>query len=190
MKIGVLGGTFNPVHIGHLVLAQECLFRFKLGKVIFVPAHIPPHKGVEGDVSAVDRLEMVRRAVKDEPRFEVSAYEIDKKGTSYSIETIEHFKDMYGKDVELYFIAGSDWAETLSTWKEIDRILKLTTFVVAARPGWGIKSPYRDKITVIDIPGIGVSSSMVRERVGKREPIAYLVPAEVAEYIREKKLYS
>lgn len=189
MKIGVLGGTFNPIHIGHLVLAQECLFRFKLGKVIFVPAHIPPHKGVEGDVSAVDRLEMVRRAVKDEPLFEVSAYEIDKKGTSYSIETIEHFKDMYGKDVEIYFLAGSDWAETLSTWKEIDRILKLTTFVVAARPGWGIKSPYRDKITVIDIPGIGVSSSMVRERVGKGEPVDYIVPKEVVEYISDKRLY-
>jgi len=189
MRIGLLGGTFNPIHLGHLVLAQECWIRFSLDKVVFIPAYVPPHKAVETDVSAADRLEMVRLSLEADDRFEVSSCEIDKEGTSYSIETIEHFKDKYGPDAELFFLTGSDSAEALSTWKEVDRILDLTTFIIATRPGWSLESPYSDRVTCTAVPLIDVSSTMVRDRLKKGEPIDYLVPSSAVQYIRKKALY-
>ncbi|MGD2278609.1 MAG: nicotinate-nucleotide adenylyltransferase [Candidatus Omnitrophota bacterium] len=188
MKIGMLGGTFDPIHIGHLVLAQECMKQFELDKCVFIPAYIPPLKG-ESKVTAEDRLEMVRLALEGDPRFEISTYEIEKEGVSYSIDTIKHFKEKYGEDAELYFLTGSDAAESMSMWKDIDEILDLTHFVIAARPGWGEKSPYEDKITRINIPGLDISSSGIREHIKKGEPIDYFVPASVVRYIKEKGLY-
>ena len=108
MRLGILGGTFNPIHVGHLILAQECWYRFSLEKVIFVPAFKPPHKEVEDDISPQHRLDMVRLFIEKDKRFEISTYEIDKEGVSYSIDTIDHFKDKYGPDAELFFLTGSD----------------------------------------------------------------------------------
>lgn len=191
MKIGLLGGTFNPIHIGHLVLAQESWFQLALNKVVFVPACLPPHKAVEPDVSGpIDRLNMVRLALGDEDRFEVSTYEIDKGGTSYSIDTINYFTEMYSKDVELFFLAGADSVETLHKWKDIDGILSSTHFVVATRPGWDEKSPFEEKVQRISIPAIEVSSTIIRKRIQKGRPIDYLVPSSVAQYIRDKGLYA
>ncbi|MFQ5951975.1 MAG: nicotinate-nucleotide adenylyltransferase [Candidatus Omnitrophota bacterium] len=189
MKIGMLGGTFNPIHMGHLVLAQECSRRFQLDKVVFIPAYMPPHKEVECSVSATDRLNMVRLALEGEDKFEISTYEIDKESVSYSIDTIRHFKKEYGEDAELYFLTGSDWSGDLSTWKEADEIIKLVTFVMASRPGGGEKGPFDDKITRIEIPALDISSTDIRGRIKKREPIDRLVPAPVAEYIKTKALY-
>ncbi len=191
MKIGWFGGTFNPVHMGHLVLAQECWYRLGLDKVVFVPAYLPPHKEVGGEVSAADRLNMLRIALEGDERFEISTYEIDKGGTSYSIDTIKHFLEEYGGDVELFFLAGSDMAEGLSTWKDVEDILRLTTFVIATRPG-GVESgtPYEESLRRVVTPGIDISSSMIRERIQNREPIDYLVPAVVVRFIRDKGLYS
>lgn len=189
MKIGLLGGTFNPIHTGHMVLAQECWHRLGLDKVVFVPAYVPPHKDVEGPVSAADRLNMVRLALEGDDRFEISTYEIDSASTSYSIDTIKHFIGKYKEDAELFFLTGADSAESLSMWKEVDEIIRLVTFVIATRPGWGEDSPYEGKVTRMIIPSIEVSSSGVRERIQKREPIDYLVPAAVVKYIRNKGLY-
>ncbi|MFC1548413.1 nicotinate-nucleotide adenylyltransferase [Candidatus Omnitrophota bacterium] len=189
MRIGLLGGTFNPIHTGHLVLAQECWHRLTLDKVIFIPTHIPPHKGVEEEVSAADRLNMVRLALEGDDRFDISTYEIDKGGTSYSIDTIQHFQKEYGEECELFFLTGADSAESLSTWKDIEDILDSTTFVIATRPGWEGNSPYEDRVKSIVIPAIDVSSSGIRERVKKKEPIDSLVPVPVVAYIRKKGLY-
>jgi nicotinate-nucleotide adenylyltransferase len=184
MKIGMLGGTFNPIHRGHLVLAEECQKSFELDKVIFIPAHIPP------STSSADRLNMVRLALESYDAFEISTYEIDKHDVSYSIETIGHFKEKYGQDAELYFLTGSDWAGDLSTWKNIDQILGLVHFVIASRPGGSEKkSPYEDKITRITIPALDISSSNIRDQIKKREPIEHLVPAPVVQYIKTKNLY-
>ncbi|MGB2598815.1 MAG: nicotinate-nucleotide adenylyltransferase [Candidatus Omnitrophota bacterium] len=190
MKIGMLGGTFNPIHMGHLVLAEECWHRFELDKVVFIPAHIPPHKEVECSVSAADRLNMTRLALEGYERFEVSTYEIDKKDISYSIETIKHFKEKYAPGAELFFLTGSDWAGDLSTWKNIDEILDSVTFVIASRPGGNVeKSAYEGKITRITIPALDISSSDIRDRIKRREPIDHLVPAPVVQYIGNKGLY-
>ncbi|MFC1480476.1 nicotinate-nucleotide adenylyltransferase [Candidatus Omnitrophota bacterium] len=189
MKIGLLGGTFNPIHMGHLVLAQECWYRLGLDKVIFIPAQKPPHKEVEGGVSAADRLNMVRLATEGDNRFEISTHEIDSDGTSYSVDTIKHFSQKYGKSSELFFLTGSDSAESISMWKDPEDILRLATFVIATRPGWGENSPYEGRVKRIIIPAIETSSSMVRQRIRQREPIDYIVPPAVVQYVRQKGLY-
>ena len=114
---------------------------------------------------------------------------MDKKDISYSIDTIKHFKEKYGEDAELYFLTGSDWAGDLSTWKNVDEILNMVTFVVASRPGSGEKGQFEDKITQIEIPALDISSTNIRERVKKREQIDSLVPKPVVQYIRNKGLY-
>ena len=188
MKIGLLGGTFNPIHTGHLVLAQECWYQLGLDKVVFVPAYVPPHKEVEGEVSAADRLNMVRLALEGDDRFEISTYEMDAAATSYSIGTIKHFREK-SPSADIFFLTGADSAESLSMWKEIDQILSLTTFVIATRPGWGADSPYEARVRRIVIPALEISSRDIRERIRGRKPIDYLVPRAVAGHIRNKGLY-
>ena len=189
MRIGILGGTFDPVHIGHLVLAQECWYQLDLDKVIFVPVFVPPHKDLQGEVSPADRLNMVRLALEGDDRFGISTYEIDKAGTSYSIETVKHVKKECAGDDEVFFLAGSDAGENLEEWKDIDAILDLTTFVIASRPGWEGRSRYEGRVKRIIIPGMDISSSAVRERIRQQRPIDHIVPARVVGYIRDKGLY-
>ena len=188
MRIGLFGGTFNPIHIGHMALAQECWYELDLDKVIFIPAYIPPHKDLEGDISMADRLTLVRHALEGDDRFGISTYEIDSKGTSYTIKTIEHFRQKYQND-ELFFLAGSDWAETFPEWKDADRILELVKLIIAKRLGWKTDCSYREKVRFVDIPSVDISSSYIRERIKKCKPIDYLVPAATVKYIRNKGLY-
>ena len=189
MKIGLFGGTFNPIHIGHLVLAQECWHCLGLEKVIFIPAYVPPHKGMDGGISAADRLNMLRFALEGDERFEISTYEIDKGGKSYSIDTIRHFRQKYSEDDDLFFLTGADSAESLPRWKDVGEILRLIHFVIATRPGWKEKSPYEENVRRVVIPGIEISSSVIRDRIRRRLPIDYLVPSAVVRYIRNKGLY-
>lgn len=189
MKIGLLGGTFNPIHMGHLILAGECWHRLALDRVIFIPAYMPPHKGIEGNISAGDRLNMTRLALKRDKRFQICTYEMDTAKVSYSIDTIRYLKQRFDSQTELFFLTGSDSAESLSMWKDVDELLKLTTFVIASRPLWGKKSAFEGKVTRILIPEVNISSSMIRDRIQKREPIDYLVPDKVVKYIRNKGLY-
>jgi len=184
----MLGGTFDPVHTGHLVLAQECWYRLELGKVIFIPAHMPPHKDVASGVSAADRLNMLRIALEGDDRFEISTYELDAGGTTYSIDTIRHFEKTYEK-AEFFFLSGSDAAAELHLWKDVEEILERVTFVIAGRPGWPEESRYEDRIERLVIPPVDISSTMIRDRVRARAPIDHLVPASVVSYIRNKGLY-
>jgi len=189
MRVGLLGGTFDPPHVGHIALARECLKKLGLDKIVFIPAFSSPHKIIGAVASADLRFEMVRLAAADEPKFEVSSYEIDKKGVSYSIETIEHFRKECGPQAEIFFLTGSDSARALSAWKDIDRILDLAVFVIASRPGWKGEGDYGGRVKRIVIPEIDISSSMIRERRGNSKPIDLLVPAAVARFIEEKRLY-
>jgi nicotinate-nucleotide adenylyltransferase len=186
-RIGILGGTFNPPHLGHMVLAQESLRRLKLDKVIFIPAFMPPHKEVKG-ASARLRHKMVTLACKGNPRFEVSKIEIKRRAVSYSVDTLRKLRSRYGKGAQLFFITGSDSLEALGSWKDINEILKLARFVVAARPDFPVGKLKRG-ITLIRIPAIGVSSTMIRDRLRLSQPVRYLVPEVVRKFIKEKRLY-
>ena len=189
MKVGILGGTFDPVHIGHLILAQECWHKLALDKVLFVPAGISPFKHGTENASPADRLNMLRLALEGDDRFGISTYEIDKEGVSYTIDTVRALREEYGASAEIFFLTGSDSAEGMSRWKDIDEVLDLATFVIATRPGWGERSAYENRVKRVVIPSVDVSSSGIRDRVRKRLPIDYLVPREVVRYIRNKGLY-
>lgn len=188
MKVGILGGTFNPIHIGHLILAEEAHFKLKLDKLVFVPSFMPPHKSSSEVISAKDRLEMVRLAVADNPAFEVSTFEIDSKKRSYSIDTLKEFRGIYGEDAQLCFITGSDSLKDLFSWKNINDIFKISKFIVANRPGYPIKDVPKEVDTVVITP-IEVSSEDIRKRLTEGRSIRYLVPEKVRKYILDHKLY-
>ena len=185
-KIGILGGTFNPPHTGHLVIANEVLHALGLDKVWFMPNKVPPHKSIDSSVSNSDRLAMLHLAVDDNPDFRIETVELDRNGPSYTYDTIRILKDMY-KDDEFYFIIGGDMVEYLPKWHAIDQLLELVKFVGVSRPSFKDQSEY--DILYAATPQIDISSSMIRERVKAGESIRYLLPDPVREYIEEHKLY-
>lgn len=190
MRLGILGGTFDPIHLGHLILAQEAFERFKLNRVIFVPAYIPPHKKRKHITTAADRLKMVALAIKGDKRFGISTFEINAKGRSYTVDTLRYFKKGPGCRDKLYFITGSDSLGALSKWKDIEEIFRLSHFVTAARPGYDIKKDtYGSRVIAMPMPAIGISSSLIRDKTSKGDSIHYIVPRRVADYIRKRKLY-
>ncbi len=188
MRIGILGGTFNPLHIGHLILAEEALSKLKLDKVIFVPAFIPPHKKIEGNVRPKDRLKMVELAIQDNAAFAVSTFELDSRKKTYSIDTLKEFRRIYGEETEFYLITGSDLLKDLFSWKDVNDIFKMSKFIVANRPGYPVTDVPKDVETVVITP-IEVSSEDIRRRLGSGKSIRYLVPEKVRNYIVEHNLY-
>jgi nicotinate-nucleotide adenylyltransferase len=188
MRIGILGGTFNPIHIGHLILAEEALSTLKLDKVVFVPTYIPPHKSVEGNVKPQDRMKMVELAIDGNPAFGVSGFEINSKTTSYSVETLKEFRKAYGADAQLYFITGSDLLKDLFSWKDVNDIFKMSKFIVANRPGYPVKEVPKEVETVVITP-IEISSEDIRRHIKSGRSIRYLVPERVRDYIVERNLY-
>ena len=188
MRIGILGGTFNPIHIAHLILAEEALLKLKLDKVVFVPTYIPPHKNIEGAIKPKDRLKMVELAIEDNSSFEVSTFELDSKKRSYSIDTLKSFRDIYGEEAQLFFITGSDLLKDLFSWKNVNEIFKMSKFIVANRPGYPVKDVPEEVETVVITP-IEVSSEDIRKRLKEDRSIRYLVPEKVRSYIIKHKLY-
>lgn len=187
-RIGILGGTFNPIHIGHLAIAQMAADKMHLAKVVFVPCNIPPHKNPALGASPKDRLKMVRSAIRGNPLFDVSDYEIKKPGPSYTFETLHHFRKIYKGAVRLFFVIGGDTLPQLKKWRYIGDILKIATFIVVNRPGRFRKT---SDIThhSVSMPGIDISSSYVRQCIAQRKTIKYFVPEPVARYIEQYKLY-
>jgi len=187
-RIGILGGTFNPIHIGHLTIAQMVCEQLKLDKVLFVPSYLPPHKSGKNVVSAKNRYHMVRLAIRGNPHFEISDFEIRKEGKSFSIETVSYFHDLFPQGTKFFFIVGSDLLPMLHMWKRVDEILKIASFVAVHRPGFkGKKSKVKAKL--ITIPGLQTSSSYVRQRITAKKTVKYLVPDNILKYIKDKKLY-
>jgi nicotinate-nucleotide adenylyltransferase len=186
-RIGILGGTFNPIHAGHLVLAEQTRQRLRLEKVIFVPTYFPPHKELNALAPAQERYHMVAKALKTNPFFEVSSLELARGGVSYTIETVKKFRSIYPR-ASLYFIIGSDSLEELSTWKNIEKLNKICKFVVVRRPGYAPRRLFPN-MQVMDIKVKNISSTDIRRRIRTGKSIRNLVPEEVRKYILKKKLY-
>ena len=191
MKIGILGGTFDPIHEGHLALARAALQKLTLDRIIFVPAFRHPlmEKQAITIASPEARLEMVKLAIADESRFQISDCEIKRKGTSYTVDTLRMFRAQYPKPDELFFITGGDWAKDLSQWKEIDLLLTLAHFVVAKRPGFNTSRLPRG-VTLLDFVPLDISSTGIREYLAKGKSTGLPVPKGVLRYIQEHKLYN
>ncbi len=191
-KIGVLGGTFDPIHIGHLVLAEQTREKFQLKQVIFIPSASPPHK-TEQELSLADhRFEMTKLALEGNHHFFVSDIELKRKGLSYTIETLRKLKELY-EDSEIYFLTGSDVLDEITTWKDPEGIYRLAKIVIAVRPGFDKFDPedhFAKKSIIATITGVDVSSTQIREKVRKGESIKYLVPSKVEKYIKKNNLYT
>ena len=185
MKIGILGGTFNPPHLGHLILAQEVAQKAGLDKVLFIPTNIPPHKQSH-NVSAQDRLEMVELLIAKDKRFEVCDTEITRGGISYTIDTVQELKQKYPKD-EFYLIVGSDLANDFSGWRYFDELKKEIEIIVAKRRDYPLEK--KGNYWVVGILQMGISSSYIRSLIKRRFGIKYLVTDKVARYIEKHKLY-
>lgn len=191
-KVGIFGGTFDPIHAGHLITAQEVRTKCGLEKVIFVPSADPPHKERRPLTRAGDRLRMVSLAIEGDPRFEVSSMELERPGKSYTVDTLRQMRESFGPEVELCFIIGADNVPEMRTWKEPERIFDLTEVIVATRPGFEpqrMDAPFAERMTFVPTLEIALSSTEIRRRVKRGRPIRYWVPKEVERYIAEKRLY-
>jgi nicotinate-nucleotide adenylyltransferase len=195
-RLGILGGAFNPPHIGHLVCAQEALLQLGLDKVLFVPVGEAPHRAIEDDPGAEARLELVERAIADDERFTSSRVELDRDGPSYTSDTLRELRSR-GPEDELFLILGGDQAAALAKWHQPEEVLSLASVAVVERVSWtrnaiGIKIARlkgSERVRYLDMPLIQVSSSAVRRRVAGGLPIRYLVPDRVARYIETNQLY-
>ena len=196
MRVGILGGVFNPPHLGHLVGAQEALVQLELEKVVFMPVGQAPHRELEGDPGAEARLEMVELAAGDDARLALSRAELDRPGPSYTADTLRELREK-ATDDEFFLILGGDQAAALPSWHEPETVLSLATVAVVERSNWsrnaiGIKIgrlPGAERIRYLDMPIIQISSSTIRRRVSEGKPIRYLVPDKVANYIGANGLY-
>lgn len=198
-KIGIMGGTFNPIHNGHLIIAEDVREQCGLDKVLFIPSGQPPHKPDAEVIDAQSRYEMVRMAVENNPFFEASRIEVDRNGLTYTINTLQELKRIYGEGVDLYFIIGADVVEELTTWREFKQVFQMCEFIAVLRPGHdnstfesAIEKNRKDfgvRIRQAHSRLVDISSSDIRKRCERNESIKYLVPDNVEEYILRCGLY-
>jgi nicotinate-nucleotide adenylyltransferase len=196
VNIGVLGGTFDPIHIGHLVIAEEARIKLGLKEVLFVPAGQPWLKRDHNITEAVHRVEMVRRAIASNPHFKLCTLEAERPGPSYTVDTMAMLQKQLGSEASLFFILGRDTLDELPLWKEPKKLVQLCRLVVPPRLGSKDLKHLEtaipgllDKVIQLDMPVIGISSSEIRQRLAQGLPIHYLVPPEVEKYITEQKMY-
>ncbi|MBN2090059.1 nicotinate-nucleotide adenylyltransferase [candidate division KSB1 bacterium] len=193
MKLGIYGGTFDPIHTGHLILAESVRSQLKLDKILFIPAAIPPHKTESKITSPEIRYEMLQLAVADNPYFQVSSLEIQRTGVSYTINTIKTIHEqMQLQREELYFILGADNILGFPTWHKPDEILELCHIVVLPRPEIDLKNIHpmlQNKIIIVKTPIIEISSSVIRQLSKQGRSIRYLVPESIFQYLQRNQLY-
>jgi len=192
-----MGGTFDPIHFGHLVTAEEALVQFNLDRVVFMPTGRPARKTHE-DVSAAEhRYLMTVLATAGNPDFDVSRMEVDRPGTTYTVDTLRTLRDEYGPGAELFFVTGADAVWEILTWKDADEFASLCTFIAATRPGYDLEAARQEhadslgriRIEFIEVPALAISSTDLRDRVRTNRPIRYLLPEPVAGYIEKYGLY-
>lgn len=196
-RIGVIGGTFDPIHYGHLAAAEEVRARMSLTKVLFVVAGIPPHK-LDEEVTPVEhRLAMVELGIASNPHFEISRVDVDRPGPSYSVDTISILLEQYGQNTEMFFIMGLDSLVEVPTWRQPQRLIQLCHLVAVTRPGFDVDMRRLEasvpgissRVEIIDMPELDISSSDLQRRVSEGLPIKYQVPEKVERYINEHQLY-
>lgn len=193
MRIGIYGGSFNPPHIAHLIVAEQVRSQFGLDKVLWIPNYIPPHKSTEAFASPEDRLEMTRLATQSHAAFEISSIELDRKGTSFMIDTIHSLKEKAPEDA-FYLIIGGDSLADFMTWHQPESIVAQVPLLVYRRPGnnQGVTSAektYPDRVHFVDAPGMEISSKVIRGMLYSNKSIRYLVPDSVLTYIQQNQLY-
>jgi nicotinate-nucleotide adenylyltransferase len=196
VNVGVLGGTFDPIHIGHLVVGEEARIKLGLSEVFFVPAGQPWLKQDRDITRATHRVEMVRRAIADNPQFKLCTLEVERPGPSYTVDTLTFLQKQLGSQASLFFILGRDTLAELPLWKEPQEVMQLCKLVVPPRIGSRDLRHLEkaipgllDKVIQLDMPVIGISSSEIRHRIAQGLPIRYLVPPEVEKYITEQRIY-
>jgi nicotinate-nucleotide adenylyltransferase len=189
-RVGVLGGTFDPLHLGHLVAASEVAHRLSLDEVVLVPAGQPWQKPRPDLAPAEDRYAMTASAVADDPRLRASRVDLDRAGPSYTVDTLADLRDELGASTELYFITGADALAGIPTWHRAEELPALARFVGVTRPGHALQVPAVPvEVSLVDIPALDISSSDLRARVAAGRPIRYLVPDVVDRYVAEHGLY-
>ena len=186
-----MGGTFDPIHQGHLVAASEVADRFELDEVVFVPTGQPWQKADEPVSSAEDRYLMTVIATASNPRFQVSRADIDRGGPTYTVDTLRDLRALYGPKVELFFITGADALEKILSWKDLDQMFELAHFIGVTRPGFELSDAHlpADTVSLVQVPAMAISSTDCRRRVAAGEPVWYLVPDGVVQYIAKRGLY-
>ena len=189
MRLGVMGGTFDPIHVGHLVTAEEALHQLSLDEVVFVPTGQPWMKEHEVVASPEDRFRMTELGIESEPRFRVSPIEVDRGGPTYTIDTLRTLRDEE-PGVELFFITGADAILEIMRWKDPEVVFDLAHFIAATRPGYEMEPlTAHPDVTVMQIPALAISSTDIRARVRDGRPIRFLVPEAVEAHIRTAGLY-
>ncbi|MEQ4204470.1 nicotinate-nucleotide adenylyltransferase [Actinopolymorpha sp. B17G11] len=191
LRLGVMGGTFDPIHHGHLVAASEVQAWFDLDEVIFVPTGQPWQKDDREVSLAEDRYLMTVIATASNPRFSVSRVDIDRPGLTYTVDTLRDLREARGPDAEFYFITGADALTQILTWRDVDELFAMAHFVGCTRPGHTIDTDQipSNGITLLEIPALAISSTECRERVAAGQPIWYLVPDGIVQYINKRRMY-
>lgn len=184
-RVGILGGTFDPPHIGHFIIADEVRAALQLDEIWFIPNNEPPHKG-KALTDNNHRLAMLQLVIKENECFRVNTIELEREGKSYTIDTIYALNELH-PDIKFYFIIGGDMVEYLPHWKDIDELVKMIEFVGVKRHQYDLKSPY--PVKEVQIPLIDISSTEIRKRIKSGEPFQFYLPKEVYRYIKEHRLY-
>ena len=190
-RIGIMGGTFDPIHHGHLVAASEVASRFLLDEVVFVPTGQPWQKADYPVSPAEDRYLMTVIATASNPRFQVSRVDIDRGGPTYTVDTLRDLRSLYGPKVDLFFITGADALDKILSWKDAESIFELAHLVGVTRPGFVLSDEHlpADTVSLVQVPAMTISSTDCRRRVIEGQPIWYLVPDGVVQYIAKRNLY-
>ena len=197
-RIGIMGGTYDPIHHGHLVTAEQARFTFDLDKVVFVPTGHPPHKSEREVSDAGHRLAMTRLATESNAHFEVSSIEVDRPGLTYAVDTVREFKRIHSHGAKLLFITGADAVLQMAGWKDYDVLVQLCEFVAATRPGYILEhdriaqmfGSHASRVHFFEVPALAISSTDIRARVRAGRPVRYLLPDSVIDYITASKLYT
>jgi nicotinate-nucleotide adenylyltransferase len=194
LRLGVMGGTFDPIHHGHLVAASEVQAKFNLDEVVFVPTGQPWQKVGKKVSQAEDRYLMTTIATASNPHFSVSRVDIERPGLTYTVDTLKDIRALRGPEIELYFITGGDALSRILTWKGVDELFDLAHFVGVSRPGVQLGADDithlpEDKVTLLEVPALSISSTACRDRVANGLPIWYLVPDGIVQYIAKRGLY-
>jgi len=190
-RVGIIGGTFDPIHHGHLVAASEVAGGYGLDEVVFVPTGRPWQKAGEPVSPAEDRYLMTVIATASNPRFTTSRVDIERGGPTYTIDTLRDLRKQYGDSAELYFITGADALEKILSWKDVDEMFELAHFVGVTRPGFELSDAHlpEDAVSLVTVPAMAISSTDCRARVAAGQPVWYLVPDGVVQYIAKRHLY-